>query len=137
MTVSPEHPAVRAAARWWADQLRTRRASTVGDETMDLMMMVADGQNPSVSPEDADRFESALAHEIAAFLSGSRWEEWPEVVDVDYWPDPTLGRALGAIGRAGGLNVLPVKTVMWVGPKKVEVRRGYRQPEVVVWSSDV
>ena len=135
MAVSADHPAVKAAAKWWADQMRHPKSSTSGDDMIDMMTMWAQSQQKENAAEEIDRFESELAKLIAEDVELERWAKWGPCISVDYGPDLMLHTALNAAGIPNAM-ALPIKTVMWVNEGKITVRRGYRADEKVVWTAD-
>lgn len=136
-TMTADHPAVRAAAKWWADQLRDQQPSTAGDFMIDAMMAWAGKSEPKVDDEQADRFEGALRVQVSGLFANKPLDKrYPEILDVDYDPDRHLRSALLSAGLGRGLCPLPIKTLMWITPDEVRVRRGYGAAEQVVWAAN-
>ncbi len=139
---------IAAAAKWWADHLRTNHAPKVDNGARteeqrigELLIGLVQSLVKPLSPETADRFERELAAKmISDFSEGwdpSRplWGAAFRTIGTDYHPDGFLQAA----GRAAGIErldpYLPIKTIMWVNPGKVVVRCGYAAHEEVIYEA--
>lgn len=114
------------AAKWWADFLRTRAPLDNGDRSRDGAMTVGIAsilqgiENGKGKPDDADKFQSALAH-----LLETRGFSY---LSCDYGPDYILSEAAEVCGVHLGMTRLPWKTNMWIEGEKISVAVGCGAP---------
>lgn len=142
MTPRPE---AVAAAAWWAEQLATPAVRhDVGDDTANVMSnTVAALVRRQRDQAQIDAFREVLAEEIEKHVEQYSWRpEEPHfgsamrAIMVDYGPDPVLADAAEKAGLELKVLDLPMKTVMWINPGRVEVAAGYRSAPIVVWSAE-
>lgn len=143
--VSADSPEISAAAKWWADQLRTKPKHDNGDATHALLYSLVSAVTKLNPPEVADRFEVILRGKLAAQINdGKSW--YPEEpnrasynrgVYVDYHAPPVLMDSLAEAGGEGGdMMTFPCKTSMWINPGKVIVKNGYGADEQTIYSGN-
>ena len=129
----PTAPALALAA-WWAGFL-TRPApqdhghdSPIGGMAAAMMLTLAvDDQHP---PEEAQRFEAALARQLQAQLDRTgRCQAW-----TDYGPDTVLCAAATAAGIALSSFSLPIKSGSTGSERTAEVKQGYRGDWRRIWT---
>lgn len=127
----------KAAAKWWADQLRG--GAKLDNGATDPANVMARGlagmlQKQEASgrtPQSIDLFEAALARRFEA-IDGARC--WGSIAGVDYHPDRILSEAADEAGINLGMASLPWKTSMHCREgDKITVHCGYRAPEEVVY----
>jgi len=113
----------KAAAKWWADQLRgvapldNGDASETGTMTYVLAAMLQDVEKAKQDGAGIDRFEAELA--------GIIMTQQPRQIGVDYHPDYCLAQAAAAAGLPLGMSTLPWKTQMIFEGDAVKVACGY------------
>lgn len=116
--------AAKAAAKWWADRLRSPGLPSNGDASGAGGMVAILGaltQRPQ-SAEALTKFETLLAARITQELAKGHglW------LGVDYHPDALLADAARDAGLTPGMGDWPWKTHMDVRPECVRVAPGYR-----------
>ena len=114
------------AASWWAEQIRRINIGSFDNGTEVgcghyLAAILAAEKRPD--EESLARFEKILAKEIKKKSKALKKPYDNFVVSVDYEPD----NFLGVIAQKSGIykKVFPWKTVMWIYPHEIRVRRGY------------
>lgn len=126
----------KAAAKWWADQLRGGAKLDNGDESrqggmaMMLGLLAQSAERKGRDTGKVDAFEEALARRFEAIDDG-KWK-FP-IAGVDYHPDRHLVEAAEEVGLDLGMASPPWKTSMYSLAGKVTVYCGYRAPEEVVY----
>ena len=121
------------AAKWWADQLRTKPKLDNGDDSLAgiLTSVVAyrlqEKEYENRKFEDANKFEIALA-EILELENDERGV----ILSVDYNPDYLLSKAIKNVNINVGQTRLPWKTTMWITKNKIEVAYGYRGKQIEI-----
>lgn len=123
-------PQALAAARWWADAIRSPHHDN-GDIMFNLLARL-----PRPEPLDDDQLTAFVNHLSATIQQHIDHNTWTLTLGVDYGPDPELSDA----ARAAGINTrplgFPVKTCMWVKPGvSVTVSAGYRAPDKTIWEA--
>lgn len=119
---------IKAAAKWWADCLRTPKRHNNGDSLHNGMMALLMERSAPIEADKIDRFQEELEKSLRG-----RTRDW---ISVDYGPDITL---TDACGRAEIEDIgyrFPVKTCMWINPGEVKVSCGYRAPEEILYKED-
>jgi hypothetical protein len=142
--VNPRPEAVAAAA-WWAEQLAAKAVRhDVGDDTANILSNTVAGLvRRQRDQAQIDAFREALAEEIDQHVERYGWRPGQphfgsamRAIMVDYGPDPVLADAAEKAGFELKTLDLPMKTVMWINPGRVEVAAGYRSAPVVVWEAE-
>jgi len=122
----------RKAARWWANHLRCTAELDNGDrsftgfQTEILATMLQEAETKKGSPDDADKFEEALAKVLAG-----KNDQWL-AIHVDYGPDILLSEAAKNAGVNLGMTRLPWKTCMWIEGEAITVSLGYQGERVQI-----
>lgn len=146
MTTTPDlsipEQSARAAAKWWADFLRSGRLSyNNGDDSASggmafAMMAIAESRKPDPVKDGVDAFEHHLSMILLERLSRpGRDASWPVSFGVDYGPDPELRDALVAAGIPGSSSRLPWKTTMWAYMDHVDVSTGYGREAATIFDA--
>ncbi|WP_280335638.1 hypothetical protein [Nocardia wallacei] len=102
------------AARWWAQQF-------------------ADGTDPmrsaDIPPPTSQQVATFLDTLRDGLLAAMTGPPTTHTLGVDYDPDPLLADALRAAGATPPFTIqLPIKTLMWIEPGHIRVRRGETGP---------
>ncbi|HVL13594.1 MAG TPA: hypothetical protein VM529_13585 [Gemmata sp.] len=145
--VSEDAPEIVAAAKWWADVLRSGAKFDNGDDSSagGLAGAMAMLSRPEFAADVLDKFEAELRAGMARWFNDRGgwsveqpdWGSYGRCVSVDYGPCRVLSDALTrAGGRGNGITCFPWKTVMWVDPGKVTVRYGYAAPVTTIYHSE-
>ena len=145
--VGEDAPEIVAAAKWWADVLRSGARFDNGDNSAagGLAGAMALLSRPKFAAEVLDKFEAELRAGMARRFNDlggwsaeqPDWGSYGRCVSVDYGPCQVLSDALArAGGRDNGITCFPWKTVMWVDPGKVTVRHGYAAPVKTIYPSE-
>jgi hypothetical protein len=154
MTISLR-PEATAAADWWAGKLghATHVIGRPDDPSVGVSTVLANAATAIAGRTYTDgqraAFRAALAERIEAHLRRYT-EQWPwegcwdpaeprrgsamRPIHCDYGPDPIILDAADQAGVKVTMLDLPMKTVMWVNPGRVEVAEGYGAEPAVVWS---
>lgn len=121
---------IEVAAKWWADQLRTKPKHDNGDATQTAMLALATEYQTPVTDIQIDNFQRSLELRLIERCgdSGSH-------LGVDYGPDTILANASMDAGIETAYR-FPVKTNMWVQPGCVKVSCGYRAPIEILYAVD-
>jgi hypothetical protein len=118
--------AIKAAAKWWADQLRGTTFDN-GVSEHNAMATMVQASNKPLSDEVIRLFQKYLEIDIPGM-------DWP-TLSVDYDPD----QILSAAGEAAGINLefrLPWKTCMEIGDNEVQVACGYGKPFKTIYKKE-
>lgn len=123
------------AVAWWAEKLRGCKNSGLSDaERTDprnagygFAEMLMRLSKPEVTNGQLVIFSKSLHQSIT--------EAAPRILSVDYDPCSELSQALAAAGIPQLIGVLPIKTIMWIDPDKVQVRYGYGSPRETIWTA--
>ena len=132
-------PEVAAAAKWWADQLRHKPVHDNGDVMGSMLATLAAANLAPISDEQIAAFESALASHLQAACEKHWHSDDPirggvyRTTATDYAPEGVLVDALQDAGIADGDLRLPIKTVVWIDPGKVDVACGYGAKPVRIY----
>lgn len=104
----------QAAARWWADQLRT---VTKQDNGVPLHGVLATMAGKLPAAEVVDRFEKHLLESLNSSTV--------RILATDYGPVGLLADVAETVGVRPTCGPFPMKTVMWIEQGTVIVRHGY------------
>lgn len=152
--VTRPRPEALAAAKWWADRLRSKFRTDVGDGHLSGMIdgfRAMMGDSVKFPPSMIDSFEAELAAGIEGEIvereerytegvarygtqHGDGWG-WYIHIGVDYHPDRMLAEAAARAGIEDNGFIFPSKTNMSVDRGKVTVSAGYGAMNKVVWMS--
>ena len=128
------HKEAKAAAKWWADTLRTLPAQDNGDGFQSALGTMLQRAGRSLTDEEIQTFEDGVEAVVEKLIDrAEEWrpgrDKWFVVLSTDYGPDMELREAIDRLlpGDARTLvgNKLPWKTVMHINPGEVKVSRGY------------
>jgi hypothetical protein len=133
---------LNAAAKWWANILRAGEHPRSNLGAPELEPYFAFTQKaPHFSDEQIDAFEKALRTVLEkAYVTQEirqRYDEkysYGQGFGVDYEP----GQLLELAAEQAGIDLtrcLPAKTIMWIRPKTVKVKRGYGAPIMYIYGS--
>lgn len=118
---------IKAAAKWWADQLRSKPKHDNGDGFHNALMSLLAERITPLPESEIQKFQDCLEDVL-------KKNEYIYCVSVDYGACGNLASA----ADAAGINIqdrLPVKTNMWIEPGKVKVSCGYRAPIEVIYEA--
>ena len=125
----------KIAASWWAEEIRKINIGSFDNGAEIgcghyMAAMLAAKMKPT--EEDLAKFEKTLAKEIKKKSKALKKPYDNFVVSVDYEPD----NFLGVIAQKSGIykKVFPWKTVMWIYPHEIRVRRGYSNEVETIYS---
>ncbi len=123
------------AAHWWAEEIRRINIGSFDNGTEIgcchyMAALLAAKMKPK--EEDLAKFEKTLAKELKRRAKGKKFPCDPVVVHVDYHPVDFLAE----IARKSGISdkVFPWKTLMWIYPHEIRVRRGYSNEVETIYS---
>lgn len=133
ITPEPTAPALALAA-WWAGFLARTAPQDNGDDSeiggMAAVMMLSLSARDRHTPEEAARFEAALARQFQAQLDRrGRCEAW-----TDYGPDTVLCAAATEAGISLRGFSLPIKSGSTGSECTAEVKQGYRGDWRSIWA---
>lgn len=122
---------ITLAVEWWSNELQNNTKQDAGDSEVNLFMKVFATRKEYLTQEQIEVFEK----ELGSLLVSRCQENWREdnpswcsyhrAFGVDYHPDKILQDALKKAGINPENTRLPIKTVMWINPGQVSVRKGY------------
>ncbi|KQR37759.1 hypothetical protein [Deinococcus sp. Leaf326] len=129
----PTAPALALAA-WWAGFLTRIAPQDNGDDSatggLAAVLMVGLAAREYHTPEEAARFEAALARHFQAQLSrNGRCSAW-----TDYDPDTVLCAAATEAGIELSRHSLPIKSGSTGSEHTAEVKQGYRGDWRSIWT---
>lgn len=132
---------IQVAAKWWADQLRTKARQDNGDFMHNAMMAILTRQQQPIEKQKGDLFEAKLIELLtkernerqSATNVNEYYRNGMSCLSVDYGADLTLRKAAEEAGVDIDMR-LPVKTNMWIEQGKVSVSCGYRAPIEILYS---
>ena len=121
---------VVVAAKWWADQLRTRTKQDNGEVMASMLATLASQRRED--PLRVDVFE----RELLMRLDRDTNEHLDGCVTLscDYGAEGLLRDAAKAAGIVPMCPPFPMKTTMWVRSDSVTVRHGYGAEVQMLWS---
>lgn len=132
-------PEVEIAAAWWADLLKAKPHNTYGKPTTDLLYSFVGEPEPMSQPA-IDAFNNELVNAIEADIDPSLFTpETPIRGEVILSVDYEAGSILEQAAASAGINLnrrLPIKTIMWIRPGLVKVKRGYGAEIVEIYRAD-
>lgn len=106
------------AAKWWRENSETP-THDAGDDKINFMFSLTRAMTPS--SVDWDQFEAKLSQKINETFAGGKQRI---TLSVDYHPEDPILKEIARDLRLG-MSDLPIKTIMWVYPDKIDVKRGY------------
>jgi hypothetical protein len=129
------------AAAWWANEIRTLSKQDIGANELTMfytLLQPSKAAREGITEEQLTVFRDTL-HEAAAVAFLKSWypnepKRGLRVLSVDYHPEGPLETALDAAGIDE--DFLPKKTLMWVDPGLVRVRRGYGAPIEEIYNAE-
>lgn len=111
----PIREEIKAAAKWFADQLRHQFFHTTSDLRCDMMVnLLAGNAQGGLTSEHVDRFQQILEEETIAQLKSI-----PLNLRVDYQPGKILKEALEKAGLNTRIGILPCKSGVTIEKGKV------------------
>lgn len=122
----------RAAAKWWADQLRQSPIHNNGEGEQSIFLTYA--ASLLYQPLDTDAiqtFEDRLTEHIARRIERNEHV----MLSTDYDPDYELRQVAAAAGVDLGMR-LPVKTLMSIYRGVAKVSAGYHAPTVQIYPAE-
>ena len=129
------------AVAWWSNEIRTLSKQDIGANELTMfytLLQPSKAAREGITEEQLTVFRDTLYEAAAvAFLKSWRPDNphWGlRVLDVDYYPQEPLRTALEAAGIHQ--SFLPKKTLMWVDPGLVRVRRGYGAPIEEIYNAE-
>lgn len=120
----------RAAAHWWREKIDGGAHHDNGDSSQEgiLAGMMADSLNEPTDAHALDLFEKILA--LRLLEEGENARDYFSI-GSDYGPEGCLLDSALETGITP--HNFPWKTWMWIFADRIEVRDGYRAPNVVIW----
>ena len=120
----------RAAARWWREKIDGGAQHDSGDSSFEgfLACIMADRLNKPTDGHALDMFEKILA--LRLLEEGKKGLKYFSI-GSDYGPEGCLLDSALETGITP--HNFPWKTWMWIFEDRIEVRDGYRAPNVVIW----
>ena len=120
----------RAAAHWWRDKIDGGARHDNGDDSLTSRMacLMADSLNEPTDGHALDLFEKILA--LRLLEEGEKGLNYFSI-GSDYGPEGCLLDSALETGITP--HNFPWKTWMWIFEDRIEVRDGYRAPNVVIW----
>ena len=120
--------AIKVAAKWWADQLRTPVFDN-GVAEHGALAEIVNSTKTAIPKEKLDAFQKALESR----LLGSDIR----TLAVDYGPDRTLHDAALSAGLDAGMTSFPWKTVMILSDTVLKAACGYGAPFEIIYGNEV
>lgn len=113
----------QAAAKFWADFLRTRPTHDVGDDRLSGLVTYLSSHFNPLDAKGIDKFESILADKFNELWNARKYLH----IGTDYHPDELLAKAAEEAGLGNLFGMLPFKTDMWLDPEgeSLQVKCGY------------
>lgn len=128
--VSEKRPSHRAAAKWWADQLRNGTTMLTGSKEHDSLLQMKHSMIPKLDEDIIQKFEECLKIEI------NEQRQFSDKSEFSLWTDYGASTYLRTAAEKSGFDPagrFPVKTTMFITNSYVEVSRGYGQPFELIY----